>query len=101
MIQRCDSCGGSISLLNDTNPFRCKCESCGREMYFLADPPPPAPSAADLASVEVFIQWKGVRASNEEIVALRQFGLELRDRPLAEVFAAVHEFTIWPLGRHA
>lgn len=90
-----------MSLLNDTNPFHCKCESCGREMYFLADPAPPEPSAADLASVDVVIEWKNVRASAEEILAVRQFVPELQNRPLTEVYAAVHETSRWPLGRHS
>src|SRR4051812_25305133 len=101
MIQRCDSCGGPMSLLNDTNPFHCKCESCGRDMYCLADPAPPVPSPVDLVSVEVAVQWKNVRASAEEILALRRFVPELRNRPMAEVYAAVLETTRWPLGRHA
>lgn len=102
MIQRCDSCGGPMSLLNDTNPFHCKCESCGRETHFLADPQPPTPSSADLVSVDVVIQWKSVRASAEEILALRQFVPQLRDRPMAEVYAAAtHETARWSLGRHA
>jgi len=101
MSELCDSCGGRMSLLNDFNPFHCKCGACGHETYYLADPSPSMPSSADIESVEVIIQWKNGRASADEIIALRQFVPELRDRPMAKICAAVHAASEWPLGRHA
>jgi hypothetical protein len=87
-----------MSLLNDSNPFHCRCEVCGHEMFYLADPPPPEPSAEDLEPVELAIHWKDGGATFTEFVALRQFVTDLRDRPTAEVYAAVRQSKKWPLG---
>ena len=100
MSDKCDRCGEPMSLLNDTNPFHCKCNSCGHEMWFLADPPTPEPSAADLVSVEVVLQWAGNSPTHQELLALKQFLPELQNMPIIEVARRGHATSSWPLGTH-
>lgn len=49
-------------------------------------------------NVRVVVRWRGARASNAEIAALRQLLPELRDRPAADVFREARSVGEWVLA---
>jgi hypothetical protein len=51
-----------------------------------------------LRQVRVVIHWRGERASKEELLAIRHFLQEFRDRPISELLATFREAPHWSLG---
>jgi len=82
--------------------FRSVCRACGQEQVLLLRtiPGPPPPDPKDSEPVVIEIRWHGGRASHEELLAMRRFIAEFRDRPMSELYAAVHDAPSWPLGVH-
>lgn len=81
--------------------FRSVCPSCGQEQVLVCwNPGPPPADPKDAEPVTAAIRWHGERPSQEEMLAMRRFIPVFRDRPMHELYAAVHGTPSWPLGTH-
>ena len=83
--------------------FRSTCSSCGQEQVLILRTieAPPSSDLRDSEPVAAAIRWRGDRASHEEMLAMRRFIAEFRDRPMSELHAALHDAPSWPLGVHS
>jgi len=82
--------------------FRSVCPKCGQEQVLILRTieAPPSSDPKDSEPVAAEIRWRGERASHEELLAMRRFVVEFRDRPMSELYAVVHSAPSWPLGVH-
>lgn len=81
-------------------PLVLRCLECAYVESVLWDPAPPPPDPKDLEMVRIAICWQDARPSHREMLAMRQFISEFRDRPMQELYSALHDASNWPLGEY-
>src|SRR5262245_6884299 len=96
----CPHCGGRLNWLTESNPMHAVCSSCGRDVLAVVDPAPPKPSVEDSVLVRVAVRWQAAEPSPRELLALKQFVPELRDRPVTDLARQAKGSSEWELGTH-
>ncbi len=83
-----------------------RCENCGAEQQGAITPGPEElqrfldESGIQHERQQVWVEWIGQEPSAKELVGLRQLVDSLRDIPLSELKAKVHQASRWDLGIH-
>jgi hypothetical protein len=98
-MEDCPHCGGRLEWLAvESNPLHAVCSACGRDVWAVAHPALPAPSAEESAPVRVAVRWRAGQPSHAELLALKRLLPELRDRPITELAGQARAVATWPLG---
>jgi hypothetical protein len=79
-------------------PLVLRCTVCAYEQSVQWDPAPPPPNPKDLERVRAAVCWRRGRPSHNEMLAMRRFIPEFRDKPMRELHAVLNGAPNWPLG---
>jgi hypothetical protein len=100
-VEDCPHCDGRLDWLpSESSLVHAVCLGCGQDLWAVADPAPPLPSPEESVAVRVFIRWPGGGPTHAELLALKRFLPDLRDRPITEVARRARVAAEWPLGTH-
>jgi hypothetical protein len=102
MLGDCPKCGAHMTEISPPGacPLVLRCTLCAYEQSVQWDPAPPIPNPKDLERVRAAICWRDGRPSHSEMLAMRQFIPEFRDRPMHELHTVLNDAPNWPLGEH-